>query len=59
LTVAVLLHSELITKSAPYAVDIEADSELTRGYSAMSWGAHGLKPNAHWIEAADATAFFD
>jgi len=25
----------------------------------MSWGAHGLKPNAHWIEAADATAFFE
>jgi len=59
LTVAVLLHSELITKSAPYAVDIEADSELTRGYSAMSWGIHGLKANARVIEGVDATAFFD
>jgi len=59
LTVALLLHPELITKSAPYAVDVEADSELTRGYSAMSWGIHGLKANARVIEAVDAAAFFE
>jgi purine nucleosidase len=57
LTVAVLLHPELITSSHPYHVDIEADSELTRGYSAMSWGIHGLKPNAHVIESIDHDAF--
>ena len=59
LTVAVMLHPELVTKSAAYAVDIEADSELTRGYSAMSWGIHGLQSNARVIEAVDGPAFFE
>ena len=58
LTVAVMLHPELVAKSAPYAVDVEADSELTRGYSAMSWGIHGIKPNARVIEEVDAQAFY-
>ncbi len=58
LTVAVLLHPELITASAPYHVDVETGSDLTRGYSAMSWGVHGLAPNAKVIEAVDADAFF-
>ena len=58
LTVAVMLHPELVTKSAPYAVDIEADSDLTRGYSAMSWGVHGLAPNARVVEEVDADAFY-
>jgi purine nucleosidase len=58
LSVALLLHPEFITESAAYAVDIEADSELTRGYSAMSWGVHDLKPNARVIEAIDSEAFF-
>jgi len=58
LTVAVMLHPELVTQSAPYAIDIEADSELTRGYSAMSWGIHGLRPNARVIDAIDAEGFF-
>ncbi len=58
LTVSVLLHPELIAASAPYHVDVEAGSELTRGYSAMSWGVHGLEPNATVIEAVDSEAFF-
>lgn len=58
LTAALLLHPELITAEAPYAVDIETSSELTRGYSAMSWGVHGLEPNARVIEAIDGDAFF-
>lgn len=58
LAVAIMLHPELVVKSAPYAVDIEADSELTRGYSAMSWGIHGLKPNARVIEKANKDAFY-
>lgn len=58
LTAAVLLHPELITAEAPYAVDIETASELTRGYSAMSWGVHGLAPNARVIESVDGDAFF-
>jgi purine nucleosidase len=59
LTAAVLLHPELVSASARYAVDVEADSELTRGYSAMSWGVHGLPENATVIEAIDHHAFYD
>jgi len=59
LTAAVLLHPELVSASARYAVDVEADSELTRGYSAMSWGVHGLSANATVIEAIDHRAFYD
>jgi purine nucleosidase len=59
LTAAVLLHPELVAASARYAVDVEADSELTRGYSAMSWGVHGLEPNATVIESVDRLAFLD
>lgn len=57
LSVAVLLHPELVTDDAEYAVAIETASELTRGYSAMSWGVHGLTPNARVIDAVDAGAF--
>lgn len=58
LTVAVLLHPELITAQGRYAVDIETGSDLTRGYSAMSWGVHELPENATVIEAIDAEGFF-
>lgn len=57
LTAAVLLHPELITRAAEYRVDVETGSELTRGYSAMSWGVHGLVPNARVVEAVDGGAF--
>ncbi len=59
LTAAVLLHPELVTASARYHVDVETGSELTRGYSAMSWGVHGLEPNATVIEAVDSDGFFE
>ncbi len=58
LTAAVLLHPELVTADARYAVSIETASELTRGYSAMSWGVHGLAPNARVIESIDPEAFY-
>lgn len=58
LTAAVLLHPELVTKEADYAVAIETSSELTRGYSAMSWGVHGLEANARVIDAIDPEAFY-
>ncbi len=58
LSVAVLLHPELVTEAADYHVAVEASSELTRGYSAMSWGVHGLEPNASVIERADAAGFY-
>jgi len=57
LTAAVLLHPELVTASGEYAVDIETVSTLTRGYAAMSWGAHGLAANATVVESVDAAAF--
>ncbi len=58
LAVSVVLHPELIMAQAPYHVAVETASELTRGYAAMSWGVHGLAPNATVVEAVDADAFF-
>jgi len=57
LSVGVLLHPELVTRAADYHVTVETSSELTRGYSAMSWGVHGLEPNAQVVEQADAAGF--
>ncbi len=59
LTAALLMHPELIAASSRMAVDIETGSELTRGYAAMSWGVHGLTPNATVIEAVHADGFHD
>ena len=59
LTAAVLLHPELITSAAPYAVDVETGSDLTRGYSAMAWGIHELEPNATVVETVDADGFHE
>jgi purine nucleosidase len=58
LTTAALLHPELVTRVGRYHVDVETGGELTRGYSAMSWGVHGLSANATVIEEIDASAFF-
>ncbi|RJT87763.1 nucleoside hydrolase [Cryobacterium melibiosiphilum] len=57
LTAALLLHPELVTQASAYHVDVETGSDLTRGYSAMSWGVHGLVPNARVVEAVDGGAF--
>ncbi|GAA1449829.1 nucleoside hydrolase [Nocardiopsis tropica] len=59
LTAAVLLRPELVRRAGRYHVDVETAGELTRGYSAMSWGVHGLEPNATVIEEIDAEGFFD
>ncbi|MDO4613120.1 MAG: nucleoside hydrolase [Actinomycetaceae bacterium] len=58
LTLACLLHPELIVASSPYRVDVETSSELTRGYSNMQWDKFDAIPNAHVVEAADSKAFF-
>lgn len=58
LTAAVLLHPELVRRSGRYHVDVETAGELTRGYSAMSWGVHGLEANATVIEEVDPEGFF-
>lgn len=59
LSVALVLHPELVEATGRYHVDVEADAELTRGYAAMSWGVHGLEPNATVVEAVDRLAFHD
>jgi purine nucleosidase len=59
LSASIVVRPELVTASAPYHVDVEAGSDLTRGYSAMSWGVHGLAPNATVVESVDAEAFFE
>ena len=59
LTAALLLHPELVRRVSPYHVDVETAGELTRGYSAMSWGVHGLEANARVVEEIDAEAFYE
>ncbi|GAA2338128.1 hypothetical protein GCM10009854_12910 [Saccharopolyspora halophila] len=59
LTAALLLHPDLITRVGSYHVDVETQGELTRGYAAMSWGVHGLAPNATVVEDVDAEGFFE
>lgn len=59
LTAAVLLRPDLITRAGRYHVDVETAGELTRGYAAMSWGVHGLEPNATVVEDVDGEGFFE
>lgn len=58
LTLAALLHPELVLRRGAYRVDVECASDLTRGYSAMSWSKFGLEPNAAVIEQIDRDAFY-
>jgi purine nucleosidase len=58
LTIAALLHPELVLADGQYRVDVETASALTRGYSAMAWDKFGVAPNATVVEAVDAGAFF-
>ena len=58
LSVGALLHPELVVRTADYHVAVESESELTRGYASMSWGVHGLSPNARVVEEADGPAFY-
>ena len=57
LAIAVLLHPELVLAEAPYRVDVETGSGLTRGYSAMAWDKFHLPPNAVVVEAVDSGRF--
>ncbi|WP_433871229.1 nucleoside hydrolase [Saccharopolyspora sp. CA-218241] len=58
LTAALVLHPELVLRSADYHVDVETEGRITRGYAAMSWGVHGQAPNATVVEDVDAPGFF-
>jgi Inosine-uridine nucleoside N-ribohydrolase len=58
LSVYAALRPDLVTQAAEYHVDVETGSSLTRGYTAMSWGVHGLQPNATVVERVDADRFY-
>lgn len=57
ITVACLLHPELVLDKGSYRVDVDYQSELTRGYSAMAWDKFDVVPNATVVERADREAF--
>lgn len=59
ITLAALLHPELVLDEGRYRVDIDTQSELTMGYSAMAWDKFGTTPNAHVVERMDGDAFYD
>lgn len=59
LSVAVLLHPELVTAQAGYRVDVETASELNRGMSVMAWEKFDLPANAQVIEAVDGPGFYE
>lgn len=58
MALAALLHPEFILASAPYRVDVEYRSELTRGYSAMGWDKFAGAANATVVERFDGAAFY-
>lgn len=57
LTLAVLLHPELVRASGRYRVDVETASELTRGMSTMAWQKFDAPTNATVIESIDHDGF--
>ena len=59
ITLAALLHPELVLEEGRYRVDVDTQSELTMGFSAMAWDKFELQPNAHVIERLDGDAFYD
>ena len=58
LTLAQLLHPELVLASGSYRVDVETASPLTRGMSTFAWEKFGLAPNATVVEQVDSAAFY-
>ncbi len=58
-TVAFLLQPEMFKMKA-CACQVELDSELTRGHTAVDfWQVTEQPPNIHWAYAVDPEAFFD
>lgn len=58
LSVAVLLHQDLVRDQGAYRVDVETASELNRGMSVMAWEKFDVPANATVIEAVDGEAFY-
>ncbi len=59
ITLGALLYPELILQEGQYRVDVETQSELTMGYSAMAWDKFGPEANAHVVERLDGEAFYE
>lgn len=59
ITLAALIHPELVLEKGSYRVDVDTQSELTMGYSAMGWDKFGTDANAHVIERLDSAAFYE
>ncbi|AIE82985.1 nucleoside hydrolase [Actinotignum schaalii] len=59
LAAAVAVNPDIITRAEEYFVDVEADSELTRGYMFVDVvNRSGKKPNARVVHEIDQEAFF-
>ncbi|TNL96799.1 nucleoside hydrolase [Corynebacterium tapiri] len=58
ITLGALLHPELVLQEGSYRVDVECQSTLTRGFSAMAWDKYDLEPNATVFEKLDGQAFY-
>ncbi|MDO5035130.1 MAG: nucleoside hydrolase [Actinomycetaceae bacterium] len=58
MTLATLLHPELIQQAGHYRVDVQPGNGLTRGYASMAWDTFKKEPNARVIEKADREGFF-
>lgn len=58
ITLAALLHPELVLEEGRYRVDVDTQSELTMGYSAMAWDKFGDAANAYVVERMDGESFY-
>lgn len=59
MTLAAVLHPELVLAESRYRVDVEVASPLTRGATVMAWPKFGLTPNATVFESVDGPSFFE
>ncbi len=58
-TIAYLLRPELFT-GRHCNVEVEIDSELTTGHTAVDfWAVSGRPANVNWLHEVDAEGFFD
>ncbi|MEJ5998399.1 nucleoside hydrolase [Corynebacterium sp. H130] len=58
MTLATLLYPELVEEKGKYRVEVECNSELTRGYSFMAWDKFDVEPNATVFEKVNKEGFF-
>ncbi|MCS5714167.1 nucleoside hydrolase [Herbiconiux sp. CPCC 205716] len=59
MTVAAVLHEDLMRRTGRYRVEIETASALTLGHSVMAWPKFGLAANARVIEEVDHGRYLD